>query len=57
MNTQMKRDIAGLKRQAINYYKLNEDIPKKLEDALNDLFYEAPYDIYGYLVRNEFTQL
>jgi hypothetical protein len=53
MNTQRKTNIAELKKQAINYYKLNEDIPKKFEEALNDLFYDAPYDIYGYLVRNE----
>jgi hypothetical protein len=57
MNTQRKTNIADLKKQAINYFKLNEDIPKKFEEALNDLFYDAPYDIYGYLVRKEAFKL
>jgi hypothetical protein len=50
MNSQRTRDLNELKKQALNFYSLNGDIPKKIEDALNSLFYESPYDVYGYLV-------
>jgi hypothetical protein len=44
-------NIAELKRQALEYYAANSEITKKVEDALNDLFYTEPEDVYGYLVR------
>jgi len=53
MNNQRKINISELRKQAINYYKFNNDISKKMEDALNSVFYEAPYDVYGYLVKNK----
>lgn len=46
-----KFDLVELKRQALEYFSINSDITKKIEDALNSLFYESPYDAYGYLVR------
>ena len=50
MNSQRSRDLNELKRQVLNYYAVNADIPKRIEDALNSLFYDSPYDAYGYLV-------
>jgi enolase len=44
------KDLSELKRQALSFYKTNKDVPRKVEDALNTLFFESPYDIYGYLV-------
>ena len=44
------KDLNELKRQALGYYKTNKDVPRKIEDALNTLFFDSPYDIYGYLV-------
>lgn len=49
MNSQRSRDLNELKRQVLNYYAVNADVPKKIEDALNSLFYDSPPDIYGYL--------
>jgi hypothetical protein len=43
-------DIAELKNQAIAYYSMNADILKKVESGLNDLFYESPHDVFGFLV-------
>ena len=51
MNTQRSRDLNDLKRQIVSYYSTNSDVPKRIEDALNSLFYDSPHDIYGYLVR------
>lgn len=50
MNSQRARDINELKKQAIQFYTENSDITKRVEDALNNLFYDSPYDVYGYLV-------
>lgn len=52
MNSQRARDINELKKQAIQFYTENSDITKRVEDALNNLFYDSPYDFYGYLVIN-----
>ena len=49
MNSQRSRDLNDLKRQVVNYYSTNSDVPKRIEDALNSLFYDSPHDIYGYL--------
>ncbi|XP_029645357.1 enolase 4-like isoform X1 [Octopus sinensis] len=38
-----------LKRQAVEYYQKNK-VPQKIEEVLNNLFYDQPPDIYGYLV-------
>ena len=43
-------DIAELKNQAIAYYSMNADILKKVEGGLNELFYESPHDVFGFLV-------
>jgi len=50
MNSQRSRDLNELKRQVLNYYSLNSDVPKRIEEAINSLFYDSPDDIYGYLV-------
>ena len=50
-HSQRTRDLIDLKKQALNYFMLNADITHKVEDSLNSLFYESPYDAYGYLVR------
>ena len=49
-SSQRARELNELKRQALNFYSMNADIPKKVEEALNSLFYDSPYDAYGYLV-------
>lgn len=49
MNSNRSRDLGELKKQAQNYFSLNGDISKRIEDALNSLFYDSPYDVYGYL--------
>lgn len=49
-SSRSKSDLVELKRQALEYYSMNSDIPKRVEEALNSLFYESPYDAYGYLV-------
>jgi hypothetical protein len=49
MNSNRSRDLTELKKQALNYYSMNGDIAKRIEDALNSLFYDSPYDVYGYL--------
>jgi hypothetical protein len=46
-----RSDLVELKRQALEYFSMNAEIPKKVEEALNSLFYESPYDAFGYLVR------
>ena len=43
-------DINELKSQAIAYYSTNADIIKKVESGLNELFYESPHDVFGFLV-------
>lgn len=53
MNSQRSKDLSELKKQAIEYYTVNAEIPKKVEDALNSLFYESPYDAFGYLVNKK----
>ena len=58
MSSARSENIGELKRQALEYYSLNADIPLKVEDALNDLFYEGPTDVFGYLVcLNSFQSL
>ncbi|XP_035388844.1 enolase 4 [Electrophorus electricus] len=37
-----------LKNKAAEYYRAN-GIPQKIEEVLNEMFYEKPDDIYGYL--------
>ncbi|KAK1793065.1 hypothetical protein P4O66_011471, partial [Electrophorus voltai] len=38
-----------LKNKAAEYYRAN-GIPQKIEEVLNEMFYEKPDDIYGYLL-------
>lgn len=51
-SSRSKSDLVELKRQAMEYYSMNSDIPKRVEEALNSLFYESPYDAFGYLVNH-----
>uniref|UniRef100_A0A8D2IYV7 Enolase 4 n=1 Tax=Varanus komodoensis TaxID=61221 RepID=A0A8D2IYV7_VARKO len=44
-----------LKHQAAEYYRLNE-VPQRLEEVLNAMFYQRPADFYGYLA-NYFSEL
>jgi hypothetical protein len=48
-HSQRTRDLNDLKRQALNFYTLNPELTGRVEDSLNSLFYESPYDTYGYL--------
>nr|XP_005995799.1 PREDICTED: enolase-like protein ENO4 [Latimeria chalumnae] len=43
------REFYELKQRAAEYYRTNE-IPQRIEEVLNSMFYEKPDDIYGYLV-------
>jgi hypothetical protein len=47
-------DNLNLKQEALNYYNLNSHVIKSVEQAINGLFYENPYDIFGYLVNKLF---
>ncbi|XP_062987648.1 enolase 4 [Elgaria multicarinata webbii] len=46
---------ADLKHQAAEYYRINE-VPQRLEEVLNTMFYHRPVDFYGYLA-NYFSEL
>ncbi|XP_034296115.1 enolase 4 isoform X3 [Pantherophis guttatus] len=47
--------IMDLKQQAAEYYRSNE-VPQRLEEVLNTMFYQRPGDLYGYLA-NFFSEL
>ena len=47
-------DLNELKNEAVSYFTTNADIVKKVEAGLNDLFYESPSDVYGFLVKFNF---
>ncbi|KAH0623716.1 hypothetical protein JD844_006793 [Phrynosoma platyrhinos] len=47
---QRRFTMAELKHQAVEYYRNNE-VPQRLEEVLNTMFYQRPADFYGYLVR------
>lgn len=42
------REFYEMKQKAANFYKENQ-VPEKIEEVLNNMFYENPADIYGYL--------
>ena len=50
INSQRTKDLNELKKQALAYFTRNKDVPLKIEEALNSLFYDSPHDVYGYLV-------
>ncbi|KAL8187293.1 UNVERIFIED_CONTAM: hypothetical protein K2H54_043289 [Gekko kuhli] len=41
--------LTDLKHQAAEYYRSNE-VPQRLEEVLNTMFYLRPPDFYGHLV-------
>uniref|UniRef100_A0A8C3RJ37 Enolase 4 n=1 Tax=Chelydra serpentina TaxID=8475 RepID=A0A8C3RJ37_CHESE len=43
-----RRHLPELRRQAAEYYRSNE-VPQRLEEALNATFYLRPADLYGHL--------
>uniref|UniRef100_H3BC64 Enolase 4 n=1 Tax=Latimeria chalumnae TaxID=7897 RepID=H3BC64_LATCH len=42
------RELYELKQRAHEYYRINE-IPQRIEEVLNNMFFEQPDDIYGHL--------
>ncbi|KAI8481011.1 Enolase member 4 [Branchiostoma belcheri] len=42
------RELYELKQQAVKFYQDNH-VPQRMEQVLNDMFYENPEDIYGHL--------
>ena len=50
MSSTRTKDLTELKKEAIAYFSLNQDVPKRIEDALNSLFYDSPHDVFGYMV-------
>lgn len=42
-----------LKQQAMKYYREN-GVPQKMEEILNQMFYDKPQDVFGHLVRTKF---
>lgn len=49
MSTQRTKELSELKKEALAYFSMNQDVPKRIEDALNTLFYDSPHDVFGYL--------
>lgn len=47
----MDESFDELKKKAAEYYA-NNKVPERLEEILNDMFYEDPKDINGRLVSN-----
>ena len=43
------RDLYELKEKAAKYYAEN-GVPQKMEEILNNMFYDNPSDVYGHLV-------
>ena len=43
------REFYELKQKAVAFYKENS-VPEKIEEVLNNMFFENPQDVYGYLV-------
>ncbi|XP_053245058.1 enolase 4 isoform X4 [Podarcis raffonei] len=52
---QRRFTITDLKHQAAEYYRSNE-VPQRLEEVLNAMFYQRPEDFYGHLA-NYFSEL
>lgn len=44
------------KREAVAFFNKNE-VPKQIEDLLNQMFKEKPNDVFGYMVRIFFPVL
>ena len=42
-------ELLALKEKAVQYFTRN-GVPKKMEEALNEMFYDSPSDVYGYLM-------
>ncbi|XP_038266388.1 enolase 4 [Dermochelys coriacea] len=45
---ELRRRLPELRHQAAEYYRSNE-VPQRLEEALNATFYRRPADLYGHL--------
>ncbi|CAM5129740.1 unnamed protein product [Eretmochelys imbricata] len=45
---ELRRNLLELRHQAAEYYRSNE-VPQRLEEALNATFYLRPADLYGHL--------
>lgn len=43
------QEFYDLKNKAAEYYRSN-GVPQKIESVLNEMFWQKPNDIYGYLV-------
>ena len=43
------RELYELKEKAAKYYAEN-GVPQKMEEILNNMFYDNPADVYGHLV-------
>uniref|UniRef100_A0A8K9V840 Enolase 4 n=1 Tax=Oncorhynchus mykiss TaxID=8022 RepID=A0A8K9V840_ONCMY len=50
-----EQEFYDLKMKAAEYYRAN-GVPQKMEGVLNDMFFDKPEDIYGYLA-NYFSKL
>eukprot|EP00063_Salmo_salar_P083402 XP_014058237.1 PREDICTED: enolase-like protein ENO4 isoform X1 [Salmo salar] len=50
-----EQEFYDLKMKAAEYYRAN-GVPQKMEGVLNDMFFDKPDDIYGYLA-NYFSKL
>lgn len=44
-------DSVNLKQEALNFFSMNSHVIKSVEQGINGIFYENPYDIFGYLVK------
>lgn len=43
------KELYEIKQRAMEYYTEN-GVPQKMEEILNNMFYDDPNDVYGHLV-------
>lgn len=48
------QDLYDIKNEAAEFYRVN-GVPEEIERALNELFFNKPEDVHGYLVMSTLT--
>ena len=53
-NAERSKEVYDLKMKAKDYYEQN-GVTKKMEQILNNMFFDNPNDVYGHLVSENKT--